>query len=187
LTDHDIGRYLTVADLVGRGRYPHQGWFRQWCAADDAAVAEALEATDTLDLADRPIDELSGGQRQRVWIAMALAQDTELLLLDEPTSFLDLSHQIEILDLLADLVHSRGRTVVAVLHDLNLACRYTSHIVAMKAGRIAAEGAPNAVVTADLVADVFGITCRIVPDPVSATPMVIPIGRHFTNFLSEAS
>lgn len=169
---------ITVADLVGRGRYPHQGWFRRWNGGDDAAVAAALSATDTLDLADRPVDELSGGQRQRVWIAMALAQDTELLLLDEPTTFLDINHQVEVLDLLTDLVRERGRTVVAVLHDLNLACRYADHLVAMRAGGIAAEGRPSDIVTADLVAEVFGMRARILPDPVSQTPMIVPIGRH---------
>lgn len=170
---------ITVADLVGRGRYPHQGWFRRWTKEDDVAVAEALTATDTLELADRAVDELSGGQRQRVWIAMALAQDTDLLLLDEPTTFLDINHQVEVLDLLTDLVRSRGRTVVAVLHDLNLACRYADHLVAMRAGRLVAEGCPAEIVTAALVKDVFGMTSRVVPDPISQTPMIIPIGRHF--------
>lgn len=169
---------ITVADLVGRGRYPHQGWFRRWTLADDAAVEDALAATDTADLADRPVDELSGGQRQRVWIAMALAQQTDLLLLDEPTSFLDINHQVEVLDLLTDLVKHRGRTVIVVLHDLNLACRYADHIVAMKAGRIVAEGRPAEVVTEAVVAEVFGMSSRIVLDPVSSTPMIVPIGRH---------
>jgi iron complex transport system ATP-binding protein len=169
---------ITVADLVGRGRYPHQGWFRQWVAADDAAVAGALQATDTLDLAGRAVDELSGGQRQRVWIAMALAQETELLLLDEPTTFLDINHQVEVLDLLTDLVQQRGRTVVAVLHDLNLACRYADHIVAMCEGRVVAAGAPADVVTAELVKTVFGMDAEVAPDPVSHTPMIVPVGRH---------
>lgn len=169
---------ITVADLVGRGRYPHQGWFRQRVAADDAAVATALQATDTLDLAGRAVDELSGGQRQRVWIAMALAQETELLLLDEPTTFLDINHQVEVLDLLTDLVQQRGRTVVAVLHDLNLACRYADHIIAMRDGRIAASGAPGEVVTAELVKSVFGMEAEVCPDPVSHTPMIVPVGRH---------
>ncbi|KKB09340.1 ABC transporter ATP-binding protein [Devosia chinhatensis] len=169
---------ITVTDLVGRGRYPHQGWFRRWTPEDDAAVAEALRATDTLELADRPVDELSGGQRQRVWIAMALAQQTDLLLLDEPTTFLDINHQVEVLDLLTDLVRQRGRTVVVVLHDLNLACRYADRIVAMKSGRIVAEGRPVDVITESVVHDVFGMISRIVVDPVSDTPMIIPIGRH---------
>ena len=169
---------ITVADLVGRGRYPHQGWFRQWTPDDDAAVADALAQTRVLDLAGRSVDELSGGQRQRVWIAMALAQRTDLLLLDEPTTFLDVAHQVEVLDLLADLNRDLGRTIVMVLHDLNLAARYADHLVAMKDGRIVAEGAPADVVTEETVAEVFGLTSRVVPDPVSGTPMVVPIGRH---------
>lgn len=169
---------IVVADLVGRGRYPHQGWFRRWTPEDDAAVAEALAATDTAELADRPVDELSGGQRQRVWIAMALAQETELLLLDEPTTFLDINHQVEVLDLLTDLVQQRGRTVVAVLHDLNLACRYADHIVAMREGRIAASGAPGEVMTAELVKSVFGMDAEVCDDPVSHSPMIVPVGRH---------
>ncbi|PXA99970.1 cobalamin/Fe(3+)-siderophore ABC transporter ATP-binding protein [Nostoc sp. 3335mG] len=177
---------ITVADLVGRGRYPHQGWFRRWTPEDDAAVAEALKATDMGELADRPVDELSGGQRQRVWIAMALAQQTDLLLLDEPTTFLDINHQVEVLDLLTDLVRDRGRTVVVVLHDLNLACRYADHIVAMKAGRIVAEGRPVEVVTESVVGEVFGMRSRIVVDPVSETPMIVPIGRHHVETAAPA-
>ncbi len=169
---------ITVTDLVGRGRYPHQGWFRRWTPEDDAAVAEALRATDTLEVADRAVDELSGGQRQRVWIAMALAQETDLLLLDEPTTFLDINHQVEVLDLLTDLVKTSGRTVVVVLHDLNLACRYADHIVAMKAGAIVTEGRPVEVITEDIVKHVFRMSSRIVVDPVSDTPMIVPIGRH---------
>ncbi|KAD4060072.1 ATP-binding cassette domain-containing protein [Arthrobacter yangruifuii] len=169
---------ITVADLVGRGRYPHQGWFRQWTAADDDAVAAALAATDTADLAGRNVDELSGGQRQRVWIAMALAQETDILLLDEPTTFLDVTHQIEVLDLITDLNRRAGTTVAIVLHDLNLAARYADHLVAMKDGRIAAEGAPADVVTEELVETVFGLASRVIPDPVSGTPMVVPMGRH---------
>ncbi|WEH39510.1 ABC transporter ATP-binding protein [Streptomyces sp. AM 2-1-1] len=169
---------ITVADLVGRGRYPRQGWLRSWTAEDDAAVAEALVATDVLELAERPVDELSGGQRQRVWIAMALAQHTDVLLLDEPTTYLDISHQLDVLDLLTDLNRERGVTLVAVLHDLNLACRYADHLVAMKDGRIVAEGRPAGIVTAELVTEVFGMRCSVVPDPASGTPMIVPIGRH---------
>ncbi len=169
---------ITVADLVGRGRYPHQGWFRQWSTADDRAVAEALVATDTLGLADRPIEEMSGGQRQRVWIAMALAQETDLLLLDEPTTFLDLSHQLEVLDLLTDLNRQRGTTVVIVMHDLNLACRYADHLIAMGDGRVVAEGRPHDVINAETIRSVFGLEASIVADPVSGTPTVVPIGRH---------
>lgn len=169
---------ISVADLVGRGRYPHQGWFRQWTPEDDAAVADALEATDTLELADRSVDELSGGQRQRVWIAMALAQQTGILLLDEPTTFLDVTHQVEVLDLITDLNRRAGTTVVMVLHDLNLAARYADHLIAMRDGRIVAEGPPAAVVTEEIVSGVFNLECRIIQDPVSATPMVVPVGRH---------
>jgi iron complex transport system ATP-binding protein len=171
---------ITVVDLVGRGRFPHRRWLRAWTEADERAVAAAMQATGVLELADRPIDELSGGQRQRVWIAMALAQDTQILLLDEPTTFLDVAHQVEVLDLLTDLNRSEGRTIVLVLHDLNQACRYSHHLVAMRDGAIVAEGAPGDIVTCELVEHVFGMRCRVVPDPVSHTPMVIPIGRHFT-------
>ncbi len=169
---------ITVADLVGRGRYPHQGWFRQWSADDDAAVAAALEATGTADLAERALSELSGGQRQRVWIAMALAQETDLLLLDEPTTFLDINHQVELLDLLTDLNRDHGSTVVIVMHDLNLACRYADHVIAMKSGGIIAEGAPGDVIDAAVVSEVFGLQCEVVPDPICGTPMVVPRGRH---------
>jgi iron complex transport system ATP-binding protein len=169
---------LTVLDLVSRGRSPHQSWWRQWSADDERAVTAALAATGMTDLADRPVDELSGGQRQRAWIAMAVAQDTPVLLLDEPTTFLDLAHQLDVLDLVTDLNRRAGRTVVMVLHDLNQACRYADHLVAMRAGRIAARGAPAAVVTEALVAEVFEVTCRLTADPVTGAPLVIPVGRH---------
>ena len=146
---------ITVADLVRRGRHPHQGLFSRWTKADDEAVAAALAATRTVDLAERPVDELSGGQRQRVWIAMALAQQTELLLLDEPTTFLDISHQIEVLDLLTDLNQARGTTIVMVLHDLNLAARYADHLIAMANGRLHSSGRPEEVLTVETVRDVF--------------------------------
>jgi len=168
---------LTVADLVARGRNPHQRWFQQWSAEDEAAVAAALDATDTAQLATRPVDELSGGQRQRAWIAMALAQGTPIMLLDEPTTFLDLAHQVEVLDLLARLNRDEGRTIVLVLHDLNQACRYAHHLVAMVEGAIATEGRPTDVVTEELVERVFGLAVRIVPDPVAGTPLVVPAGR----------
>ncbi len=167
---------ITVADLVARGRYPHQSFLRQWSEADEKAVAAALEATHMTDLSDRLMDELSGGQRQRAWIAMVLAQETPILLLDEPTTFLDIAHQIELLDLLADL-HRQGRTVVAVLHDLNHACRYASHLIAMKDGAIVAEGKAVEIVTEELVETVFGLPSVIIADPVSSTPLVIPKGR----------
>ena len=169
---------ITVGDLVARGRYPHQGWFRRWSAEDEEAVAAALEATGTAELVERTLAELSGGQRQRVWIAMALAQDTDLLLLDEPTTHLDISHQIELLDLLTDLNQTSGTTIVAVLHELNLACRYAHHVITMKRGRIVAQGPPAETITAELVADVYGLECEVVADPVSHTPLVIPHGRH---------
>ncbi len=169
---------ITVADLVGRGRYPHQGWFRRWTAADSEGVAAAMRATDVLDLADRSVDELSGGQRQRVWIAMALAQETDILLLDEPTTYLDISHQLDVLDLLTDLNRDRGVTLAVVLHDLNLACRYADHLIAMKDGRVVAEGAPREVVTESLVGEVFGLRSTVIPDPASGTPMIVPLGRH---------
>jgi iron complex transport system ATP-binding protein len=149
-------------------------------------VAQALELTHTADLAARPVDELSGGQRQRVWVALALAQQPDVLLLDEPTTYLDLAHQIELLDLFADLVE-RGTTVAMVLHDLNLACRYADHLIAMRAGRVLAAGPPAEVVTAGLVEEVFGLACRVVPDPVTATPMVVPLGRRMLATTQEAS
>jgi len=171
---------ITVGDLVGRGRHPHQGLFSRWSREDDEAVAAALEATDTVELADRAVDELSGGQRQRVWIAMALAQRTDLLLLDEPTTFLDVCHQVEVLDLLTDLNRTRGTTIVMVLHDLNLAARYADHLVAIADGRIYAAGPPQDVLTVDTVRAVFGMASQIVPDPVSGKPLMLPIGRHHT-------
>ena len=171
---------VTVVDLVGRGRHPHQGAFRRWSREDEQAVAEALELTDTDGLANRVVDELSGGQRQRVWIAMALAQGTDLLLLDEPTTYLDVAHQVEMLDLLADLNRGRGTTVVMVLHDLNLAARYADHLVAMRDGEIVAEGTPAEVVTEEMVHAVFGLGNRVITDPVSHTPLVVPVGRHHT-------
>ncbi len=165
---------ITVADLVARGPYPHQGWFRRWTDGDHEAVAAALEATGTADLANRPLQQLSGGQRQRVWVAMALAQDTDLLLLDEPTTYLDINHQVELLRLLRRLNAEAGRTIVVVMHDLNLACRFSDHLVAMADGAIVAEGAPTEVVTAELVEKVFGLACVVVPDPVAGTPMIVP-------------
>ncbi|MFJ8751827.1 ABC transporter ATP-binding protein [Streptomyces sp. NPDC102441] len=169
---------ITVLDLVGRGRHPHQGVFTRWSEKDDAAVASALETTQTAGLADRAVDELSGGQRQRVWIAMALAQQTDLLLLDEPTTFLDASHQIEVLDLLTDLNRTRGTTVVMVLHDLNLAARYADHLIALAGGSIHAAGSPAEVLTEEMVESVFGLRSRIIEDPVSGKPLMLPIGRH---------
>jgi iron complex transport system ATP-binding protein len=166
---------ITVGDLVARGRYPHQRLLRQWSAEDEAAVAEAMRQTGVLELADRPVDDLSGGQRQRVWLSMVLAQQTSILLLDEPTTYLDIAHQVEVLDLCADLHARRGHTIVAVLHDLNQACRYATHLVVMRTGgTIAAEGDPASVMTAELVEDVFGLPCRIIDDPETGTPLMVP-------------
>ncbi|MFF7557059.1 ABC transporter ATP-binding protein [Streptomyces olivaceus] len=171
---------ITVLDLVGRGRHPHQRAFSRWTAKDDAAVAAALEATQTTDLMDRSVDELSGGQRQRVWIAMALAQQTDLLLLDEPTTFLDISHQVEVLDLLTDLNRTRGTTIVMVLHDLNLAARYADRLIALASGGLHAAGPTEDVMTRDMVRSVYGMESRVIEDPVSGRPLVLPIGRHHT-------
>jgi iron complex transport system ATP-binding protein len=168
---------LTVGDLVARGRHPHQSWLRQWSRDDEAVVAEALAWTDMAGLADRPVDALSGGQRQRAWISMALAQGTDLLLLDEPTTYLDLSHQIDVLELVGRLHAERGRTVVVVLHDLNLAARYAERLVAMKDGALVASGTPDEVLTEALLAEVFDLEARIVADPVAGTPMVVPVRR----------
>lgn len=170
---------ITVADLVARGRQPHQRWWQQWSEADERAVTEAMARTDVAELADRAVDELSGGQRQRVWLAMALAQETDLLLLDEPTTFLDIAHQVEVLDLVRQLATpgadgARGRTVVTVLHDLNQAARYADHLVTMRDGRVVARGRPVEVVTAELVREVFGLESVIVPDPVTGSPLVVP-------------
>lgn len=167
---------ITVADLVARGRFPHQSFLRQWSPADERAVAAALQDTGTADLADRPVAELSGGQRQRVWIAMALAQETPILLLDEPTTYLDIAHQVDVLDLLARL-NAQGRTVVAVLHELNLAFRYASHVVAMRDGAVVAEGEPVQIVTEDLMRRVFDLSVLVMSDPLTGRPLVIPRGR----------
>jgi len=167
---------LTVSDLVARGRHPHQSWLRQWSSDDADVVEKALGMTGVLDLADRPVDSLSGGQRQRVWISMTLAQGTDLLLLDEPTTYLDLAHAVDVLDLVDDL-HESGRTVVMVLHDLNLAVRYSDNLVVMKDGAILAQGHPRDVVTAELLHEAFGLKALIVDDPVGDRPMIVPIGR----------
>ncbi|WP_433295217.1 ABC transporter ATP-binding protein [Pseudonocardia sp. CA-142604] len=169
---------LTVADLVARGRHPHQAWYRQWSADDEDAVAQALDWTGIADLAERPVDQLSGGQRQRAWISMALAQGTDLLLLDEPTTFLDLAHQVDVLELVRRLHSEVGRTVVMVLHDLNLAARYADRLVAMREGRIVAAGKPAEVITEELLEEVFGLAARVIPDPVAGTPLVVPIGGY---------
>ena len=169
---------LTVADLIARGRHPHQAWYRQWSSDDEAAVAEALGWTGLTELAERTVDELSGGQRQRAWISMALAQGTDLLLLDEPTTFLDLAHQVDVLDLVERLHTEAGRTVVMVLHDLNMAARYAQRLVAMRAGRIIAEGPPVEVLTEPLLREVFELDAQVLTDPVAGTPLIVPIGRR---------
>lgn len=168
---------LTVKDLVAQGRYPYQNWLQQWSTQDEKIVQQALEITDLVGFSDRSLDTLSGGQRQRAWIAMALAQDTDILLLDEPTTFLDLAHQIEVLDLLYSLNQQQGRTIVMVLHDLNQACRYADHLVAVKEGRIYAAGVPQTVMTEEFVQAVFNLECRIFADPIAGTPMCIPISQ----------
>ncbi|MFI0485435.1 ABC transporter ATP-binding protein [Actinomadura sp. 9N215] len=167
---------LTVADLVARGRHPHQSWLRQWSSDDAAVVERALAMTGVSDLADRPVDALSGGQRQRVWISMTLAQGTDLLLLDEPTTYLDLAHAIDVLDLVDDL-HESGRTVVMVLHDLNLATRYSDNLIVMRAGSILAQGHPRDVITAGLLDEAFGLRAEVIDDPVGDRPLIVPIGR----------
>jgi iron complex transport system ATP-binding protein len=166
---------LTVRDLVAQGRYPHQSWFQQWSQEDQRIAGRALDVTGMRQFADRPLETLSGGQRQKAWIAMALAQDTELLLLDEPTTFLDIAHQVEVLDLLAELDRTEGRTIVMVLHDLNQAARYAHHIIALTSGRIYAQGDPATVMTEEMVKAVFGLNARVVVDPVAGTPLCLPI------------
>lgn len=166
---------LTVRELVAQGRYPHQNWLQQWSQQDEIKVEQAIATTRLLDFANRPLDTLSGGQRQRAWIAMALAQDTETLLLDEPTTYLDLAHQIEVLDLLYHLNQNAGRTVIMVLHDLNMACRYSHHLIALRGGAVIAQGSPQTVVTEALVKQVFDLDSRIIVDPVVGTPLCIPL------------
>ncbi|WP_166372957.1 ABC transporter ATP-binding protein [Psychromonas sp. SA13A] len=168
---------IKVIDLVSRGRFPHQKWFQPWSEADQKAVELAMQATGVMDFAQHNVDQLSGGQRQRVWVAMALAQETSLLLLDEPTTYLDIAHQIELMDLFQDLNRVQGHTLVAVLHDLNHACRYADHLIMIKAGKVIATGSPNEIVTEDLIKQVFGLSCLILPDPISNTPLIIPRGR----------
>lgn len=169
---------LTVRELVAQGRYPHQSWLKQWSDMDEQAVEKALASTNMTQFAGRPLEALSGGQRQRAWIAMALAQESEILLLDEPTTYLDIAHQIDVLDLLWELNEREGRTIVMVLHDLNQACRYAHHLVAIKGGKVFAQGAPSEVVTTAMVQEVFNLPCHIALDPVSGTPLCVPVGRN---------
>lgn len=168
---------LTVMQLVRQGRYPHQNWLQQWTSEDEEMVQKALHDTKMTDIADRTVDSLSGGQRQRAWIAMTLAQGTDILLLDEPTTYLDLAHQIEVLDLLYELNAKESRTIVMVLHDLNLSCRYGHHMVALSNRKVFAEGVPEEVMTAETVRGVFGMECEVSIDPIFGTPLLIPHGK----------
>lgn len=174
---------ISVADLVGRGRFPHQSLFGSWSKKDYEAVAEAMEIMKITEFANHHIDELSGGQRQRVWIAMALAQQTDILFLDEPTTFLDITYQVEILDLLTDLNRKHGTTIVMVLHDINLSARYADHIFALHSGKLVAEGMPDKVITSTLVKDIFGLDCAVIKDPVAGSPMIVPKGRYHTDYV----
>ncbi|MCK7451747.1 iron-enterobactin ABC transporter ATP-binding protein [Enterobacter chengduensis] len=169
---------ITVQELVARGRYPHQPLFTRWRKEDDEAVNRAMQATGITDLAQQSVDTLSGGQRQRAWIAMVLAQETSIMLLDEPTTWLDISHQIDLLELLSDLNRTQGYTLAAVLHDLNQACRYATHLIALRDGEIVAQGAPKEIVTPELIARIYGMRCMIIDDPVAGTPLVVPLGRR---------
>lgn len=168
---------LTVYELVKQGRHPYRGFIKQWSKKDEDAVQQALQATNIMELKDRPVDSLSGGQRQRAWIALTLAQETDIILLDEPTTYLDMTHQIDILDLLFDLNEQNGQTIIMVLHDLNLASRYAHHIVAIKNKSVFAQGKPEDIITSDLVQAVFQMKCNISCDPIFGTPMCIPYGK----------
>ncbi len=167
-----------MQELVSRGRYPHQPLFTRWRKEDDEAVKRAMQATGITNLAQQSVDTLSGGQRQRAWIAMVLAQETSIMLLDEPTTWLDISHQIDLLELLSELNRTQGYTLAAVLHDLNQACRYATHLIALRDGEIVAQGAPKEIVTPDLIARIYGMRCMIIDDPVAGTPLVVPLGRQ---------
>lgn len=169
---------ILVADLVALGRHPHQSWLKQWSGSDSDSVSAALQATGVIDLKDRPLSSLSGGQRQRVWLAMVLAQETDVLLLDEPTTYLDLSRAVEVLDLVDELHSDSAKTVVGVLHDLSLACRYCDDLVVINHGAVVAQGAPTEIITPELLRDVFALNARILPDPTSGTPLIAPVGRR---------
>lgn len=172
---------ITVWDLVSRGRFPYQSFFKSMDKEDFKAVEDALEIMGISELANRCVDELSGDQRQRVWIAMALAQQTDILLLDEPTTYLDISYQVEILDLLTDLNRRRNTTIVMVLHDINLSARYADYIFALRKGKLIKEGTPDEVITSELIDEVFGLDCEVIKDPVSNSPFIIPKGRHYVS------
>lgn len=169
---------ITVQELVSRARYPHQPLFTRWRKEDDEAVSRAMQATGITDLAQQSVDTLSGGQRQRAWIAMVLAQETSIMLLDEPTTWLDISHQIDLLELLSELNRTQGYTLAAVLHDLNQACRYATHLIALRDGEIVAQGAPKEIVTPELIERIYGMRCMIIDDPVAGTPLVVPLGKR---------
>ncbi|MGK9175812.1 iron-enterobactin ABC transporter ATP-binding protein [Yokenella regensburgei] len=169
---------ITVQELVARGRYPHQPLFTRWRKEDEEAVKRAMRATGVDTLATQSVDTLSGGQRQRAWIAMVLAQETAIMLLDEPTTWLDISYQIDVLELLSDLNREQGYTLAAVLHDLNQACRYATHLIALRDGKIVAQGAPKEIVTPELIEAVYGLRCLIIEDPVAHTPLVVPLGKY---------
>ncbi len=168
---------LTVKQLVKQGRYPYQSWLQQWSEEDERMVDAALAATRMTPFADRTVDSLSGGQRQRAWIAMTLAQGTDTILLDEPTTYLDMAHQIEVLDLLFELNETEKRTIVMVLHDLNLACRYAHHIVAIKDKAVFAQGKPESIICKEMIHSVFGMDCEIAKDPIFGTPLCIPVSK----------
>jgi iron complex transport system ATP-binding protein len=168
---------LTVLQLVKQGRYPYQSWLQQWSVDDERCVQEAILATGMEELTERSVDSLSGGQRQRAWIAMTLAQQSDIILLDEPTTYLDLTHQIEVLDLLLELNERDGRTIVMVLHDINLACRYADHIVAIQDGAIFAQGQPSHIIHAETIESVFRLKCQVITDPIYGSPMIIPQGK----------
>ncbi|MFG1221319.1 ABC transporter ATP-binding protein [Xanthobacter wiegelii] len=167
---------LTAYELVSRGRHPHQGFLSQWSDKDAAAVETAMGLTGTSDFAGTPVAALSGGQRQRCWIAMAMAQETSVILLDEPTTFLDLRYQVEVLDLLARLAHAHGRTVVVVLHDLNMAVAYADTVLCLKDGRVRAVAGEGRSLSAADVADIFGLEVEAVPHPRTGKPVFVPLG-----------
>jgi len=178
---------ITVGDLVARGRFPHQGMLHQWTEADEAAVVVALERTGTFSLAEREVASLSGGQRQRVWIAMVLAQQTRVLLLDEPTTYLDLCHQFEILELCRELNQEFGTTIIAVLHDLNQAARYADRMIAMRDGRVYAHGTPEEVLTDETIESIFGVKSRVIMDPETGTPMIVPRAGTYSRRVAASS
>lgn len=177
---------LTVLQLVKQGRYPHQSWHSQWSQEDEEIVMNALISTGVEHLKDKPIEELSGGQRQRAWIAMTLAQNTDIILLDEPTTYLDLTHQIEILDLLYKLNKQQKRTIIMVLHDINLACRYADYIITVRNQTVYKKGKPEDIITKSLVKNVFDLESEIINDPIFGTPMCIPYGKGRSILKGEA-